>query len=74
MLEEQQKREEDLLMMEHEYNDLQEEVNEKTTLLNKLRKRYKGALAEIEDLESEHQDEKADLLESIRQLEIDLGF
>lgn len=61
-------------MMEHEYNDLQEEVNEKSQLLNKLRKRYKAALAEIQDLESEHLNEKAELLETIRTLEIDLGF
>ena len=61
-------------MMEHEYNDLQEEVNEKSKLLNQLRKRYKAALAEIQDLESEHLNEKADLLETIRTLEIDLGF
>lgn len=60
--------------MEHDYNDLQEEVNEKSQLLNKLRKRYKGALAEIQDLETEHLNEKADLLETIRTLEIDFGF
>lgn len=74
LLEEQQRKEEDLLLMEHEYNDLQEEVSEKSKLLNQLRKRYKGALAEIQDLESEHLNEKADLLETIRTLEIDLGF
>lgn len=62
------------MLMEHEYNDLQEEVSEKSTLLSQLRKRYKGALAEIQDLESEHLNEKADLLETIRTLEIDFGF
>ena len=67
-------KEEDLLMMEHEYNDLQEEVDEKTKLLSKLRKRYKAALAEIDDLERESLNEKAELLQSIRTLEIDLGF
>jgi len=60
--------------MEHDYNDLQEEVNEKTKLLTQLRKRYKGALAEIQDLESEHLNEKAELLDTIRTLEIDFGF
>ena len=63
-----------MLLMEHDYNDLQEEVNEKSKLLNKLRKRYKGALAEIQDLEGEHYNEKADLLETIRTMEVDLGF
>ena len=74
MLEEQKKREEDFMMIEHEYKDLQEEVNEKSKLLNKLRKRYKGALAEIQDLEGEHYNEKADLLDTIRTMEVDLGF
>jgi len=74
LIEEQKKREEDFLMIEHEYQDLQEEVNDKSKLLNKLRKRYKGALAEIQDLEGEHYNEKADLLDTIRTMEVDLGF
>lgn len=74
LLEEQKKKEEDLLLMEHDYNDLQEEVTEKTKLLSKLRKRYKGALAEIQDLESEHLNEKSEYLDTIRKLEIDLSF
>ena len=60
--------------MEREYTNLEEEVNEKSKLLNKLRKRYKAALAEIQDLEGEHYNEKADLLETIRTMEVDLGF
>lgn len=63
-----------MLLMERDYNDLQEEVNDKSKLLSKLRKRYKGALAEIQDLEGEHYNEKADLLETIRTMEVDLGF
>lgn len=74
LLEDQKRKDEDLLLMEHEYNDLQEEVNDKTKLLNKLRKRYKGALAEIQDLDSEHYNEKAELLDTIRTMEVDLGF
>lgn len=63
-----------MLLMERDYNDLQEEVNDKSKLLGKLRKRYKAALAEIQDLEGEHYNEKADLLETIRTMEVDLGF
>jgi hypothetical protein len=74
LIEEQRKKEEDLLLMEHDYNDLQEEVTDKTKLLSKLRKRYKGALAEIQDLESEHLNEKSEYLDAIRRLEIDLSF
>jgi hypothetical protein len=74
LLDEQKRKDEDLLLIEHEYNDLQEEVNDKTKLLNKLRKKYKGALAEIQDLDSEHYNEKAELLDTIRTMDIDLGF
>jgi len=74
LIEEQKKKEEDLLLMEHGYNNLQEEATEKTKLLVKLRKRYKGALAEIQDLESEHLNEKSEYLDAIRKLEIDLSF
>lgn len=63
-----------MVFMEKDYNNLQEEVSDKTKLLNKLRKRYKAALAEIQDLEGEHYNEKADLLDTIRTMEVDLGF
>ena len=43
-LDEQKRKDEDLLLIEHEYNDLQEEVNDKTKLLNKLRKNIKELL------------------------------
>ena len=62
------------MLIEHDYQDLQEEVNDKTKLLSKLRKRYKAALTEIQDLEGEHYNDKADLLDTIRTMEVDLGF
>lgn len=69
--EEQMKREEELL---NNYQGLQEEVDDKAKVVNKLRKRYKAALSEIQDLETEHQSEKSELLETIRTLERDLNF
>ena len=69
--EEQMKREEEMMT---NFQDLQEEVDDKVKIVNKLRKRYKAALNEIKDLEEEHQSEKEDLLESIRNLEKDLSF
>eukprot|EP00345_Euplotes_harpa_P017488 CAMPEP_0168339910 /NCGR_PEP_ID=MMETSP0213-20121227/13747_1 /TAXON_ID=151035 /ORGANISM="Euplotes harpa, Strain FSP1.4" /LENGTH=652 /DNA_ID=CAMNT_0008346041 /DNA_START=84 /DNA_END=2043 /DNA_ORIENTATION=+ len=69
--EEQLKREEELMT---NFQDLQEEVDDKVKIVNKLRKRYTAALNEIKDLEEEHQTEKEDLLESIRNLERDLDF
>ena len=65
------KREEELMT---NFQDLQGEVDDKVKIVNKLRKRYKAALSEIKDLEEEHQTEKSDLLESIRNLERDLDF
>lgn len=50
--EEQLKREEELMT---NYQDLQEAVDDKSKIVNKLKKRYKAALTEIQDLEHEHQ-------------------
>lgn len=69
--EEQFKREEELMT---NFQDLQEEVDEKGKIANKLKKRYKAALSEIKDLEEEHQLEKSELLDSVRALERDLDF
>jgi hypothetical protein len=69
--EEQLKREEELMT---NYQEIQEEADDKAKIVNKLRKRYKAALTEISDLETEHQTEKSDFLEAIRTLERDLDF
>lgn len=65
------KREEELMT---NLQDVQEEVDEKGKLVNKLKKRYKAALNEIKDLDEEHQIEKSDLLDTIRTIERDLDF
>jgi hypothetical protein len=54
--------------------DVEEEVEEKGKLVNKLKKRYKAALNEIKDLDDEHQSEKSDLFDTIRSIERDLDF
>ena len=69
--EEQSKREEEILT---DYQELQGKVDDKSKLIKKLSKRYKAALSEIQDLETEHQSEKSDLLEAIRTIERDLDF
>ena len=66
MMIEQKKREEEKLMMEEEYKSKEEEVEMKTKKIGKLRWRYKQALQEIEDLEHEHQQQKVEMLETIR--------
>ena len=74
MREEAEQREEQLNMIEGEYKSLQEEAEGKGKMVSRLKKRYKAALQEIKDLESEHQSNKEDLLDSIRFLERDLDF
>ena len=52
-------------MMEGEYKNIQDEMESKSKMVSKLRKRYKSALQEIKDLESEHQTNKEELLDSV---------
>eukprot|EP00743_Colponemidia_sp_Colp-15_P004966 GILK01005352.1.p1 GENE.GILK01005352.1~~GILK01005352.1.p1 ORF type:complete len:757 (+),score=167.02 GILK01005352.1:248-2272(+) len=61
-----QKQEEEMLMVEKQYHSLQEEVEEKTKFLQKLRHRYKAAKSEIRDLQQEFEEERETLLDSIR--------
>ena len=58
--------EEQLYMDDEKFEDLQEEIDEKTRKLKILRKKLKAADREMEELQSEFQDEKDDLLESLR--------
>ena len=51
-----------MLMVEKNYQDLQEEVTDMRKVLKKLRSRYKQALGEIKDLEKERNVDKEDLL------------
>ena len=67
-----QLKEEEILLGESKYNSLQEEVEEQRKIIRKLRKKYKSALAEIKDLEREHELNKEDLLDTIRLLEKDI--
>ena len=70
--EEKQKEEEEKLFYEKQYNNKQEELKEKDSLLRELRERYKGALQEIKDLEEEHEDEHAELLNTVRDQECEI--
>ena len=58
--------EEQALYAEDHYATVQEEVNAKTKKLKKLLYRYKGVKNEIEEISYNFQDEKEELLESIR--------
>ena len=43
-------------------------------IMKQLRKKYKQAMVEIEDIEKEHEQQRGDLLETIRVQERDIKF
>ncbi|ETV93117.1 hypothetical protein H310_12732 [Aphanomyces invadans] len=61
-------REDSNLLLEEQFSSLQEEVDVKTKKLKKLWAKHKAASTEIEDLRTEFQTEKEDMLETIREL------
>ncbi|KDO27973.1 hypothetical protein SPRG_07250 [Saprolegnia parasitica CBS 223.65] len=61
-------REDSNLLLEEQFSSLQEEVDVKTKKLKKLWAKHKAASTEIEDLRTEFQAEKEDMLETIREL------
>jgi ABC-type Mn2+/Zn2+ transport system ATPase subunit len=71
---EKMKKEEEMLMVEKDYQTLQEAVDDMRKLNKTLRIKYKSAIEEIKDLAEEHNDEKEELLETIRTLEKECGL
>jgi len=61
-------KEEANLQLEEHFSSLQEEVEVKTKKLKKLWNKYQAAAAEVTDLQEEFQSERADMLDTIRQL------
>ncbi|KAF0686304.1 Aste57867_21910 [Aphanomyces stellatus] len=61
-------REDSNMLLEEQFSSLQEEVDVKTKKLKKLWAKHKAASTEIEDLRTEFQTEKEDMLETIREL------
>ena len=64
LLEEQKAKEEEVLMVESQYHDLQEEVEDMRKLIKSFRVRYKQAIQEIKDLNQEHCKERQDLFQN----------
>jgi kinesin family member 3B len=56
------------MLLEEQFSTLQEEVDDKTRKLKKLWAKHKAASTEIEDLKTEFQTEKEDMLDTIREL------
>jgi uncharacterized protein (UPF0147 family) len=63
------KEEEEKLFYEKQYMDQNEQIKEDGQIIRELRERYKGALEEIKDLETEHELQHAELLNTVREQE-----
>lgn len=74
MLEEKRKKEEQMLFVQGNYTSLQQEVESMRDIMKKLRQKYKGAETEIHDLNTEHQQQKSELLDIIRSQEKAVKF
>ena len=60
--------EEKKLAQEEKYSSLREEADSKSRKLKQLWHKFKQAQAEVEDLQAEQQQEKADLMHTVREL------
>jgi len=74
LIEDALKKEEEILLIEKNYQNIQEEVKGNRKTITELRDKYKAAMGEINDLEREHQSEKEELLDNLRNSEMDLDF
>lgn len=74
LIEEKEKKEEELIARENCYNSLQDEVLGLKQLNKKLKIQYKSALAEIEDISHEFEVEKEGMLDNLRELEYECAF
>lgn len=57
-IKEKAKREEEILHIEKNYKSLNEEVDEMRERFDEVKKKYIGNLAELRDIQDEHEDEK----------------
>ena len=65
LIEEKLRKEEEVLLVETNYQNLQDEVDDMRRLIKNFRVRYKQAVNEISDLNEEHANERADLFDNI---------
>ena len=72
LLEEKKQKEEELLTVEKNYQNLQEEVEELRKKMKIIKGKYKSSLNEIKDLQTEHETNREDFLDTIRSYERDM--
>ncbi|CAM9531526.1 unnamed protein product, partial [Choristocarpus tenellus] len=61
-------KEEGITELNREFRDLEEEVEVKTKKLKKLWSKYQTAQQEVSDIQVEFQQERSDMLDTIREL------
>jgi kinesin family protein 3/17 len=72
LIEEKLRKEEEVMLVETNYQNLQDEVDDMRRLIKNFRVRYKQAVNEINDLNEEHARERSDLFEHIQTYEKEL--
>lgn len=66
LIEEKLRKEEEVMLVETNYQNLQDEVDDMRRLIKNFRVRYKQAVTEINDLNEEHAHERAEMFEQIQ--------
>lgn len=74
LIEEKMRKEEEVLLVETNYQNLQEEVDDMRKLIKNFRVRYKQAVNEIRDLNEEHAKDQAEYFESVQTYERELAL
>jgi predicted glycosyltransferase len=74
LIEEKMRKEEEVLLVETNYQNLQEEVDDMRTLIKNFRVRYKQAVNEIRDLNEEHAKDQAEYFESVQAYEREVAL
>ena len=74
LIEEKMRKEEEVLLVETNYQNLQEEVDDMRKLIKNFRVRYKQAVNEISDLNEEHAKDQAEYFESVQTYERELAL
>lgn len=74
VLEEKRRQEEELIDQQRQFSSLQEEVEEQRKVIEQLKRKYRQAQSEVKDLEGEHEFQKEELLENVRDQVRELEF
>ena len=74
LLEQQQKKEQEVDCVHKKYENIQDELADKNDIIKKLKRGIQNTMGELEDIRYEHQSEKENMLDSIRDQNQELDF